>query len=513
MTPIPLLLIASLAMQLPGGDAVRGDTIVRGALSAPVGSAPIGSAPIGRVAVEAISFPPLVFDPPRADEHEVLGVPVFHLHDPTLPLVDFALQLRGGTGNFPRESMAAVTALPALLRSGGTLDLSPDSVDRRIDLQALDLSFAGSGGGMTVGLNALTRAFPAGLKLLSELLLRPGFDAEAIAVWRGQELSLVERQDDDPASLAISAFNRLMFGDQPVGWVSTAEDVSRERFSEDTLRQMYGTIVCRDRLILGVSGDVTWEEAEPLIRAFLEPWPTCGSPLPTLATPVLRREGGVFVLPRTVEQSTVIVGGPGGVLQQDSPEFFASQITDRLLGGSGFGSRLLSSLRTNEGLAYGAYSVWTTSPRYEGIVGAVTATGAERTLQATRLLLRTIEEMRSSPPDPEEVGRAQEEIANGYVFAFGSPGQIVARRMAYRAQDLPAEWLERYLEGLSEVTPETVARVADEHLGTSGMTILIVGDPSRFDPGLDELGTVFRLFSDGSYEPWFTPPAAPGGAQ
>jgi zinc protease len=292
----------------------------------------------------------------------------------------------------------------------------------------------------------------------------------------------------------------------------STDDLSPDRLSVEELSRIHRTVVCRDRIIVGVSGDITWQSAEPLIRSFLEPWPECEEALPTPPVPDLRREGGIFVLARPLEQSTVMVAGPGGIAQEDSPDFFASRIADHLLGGSGFGSRLLATLRTNEGLAYAAYSVWTASPRYEGIVGAGTATRAEQTLEARRLLVRTLEEMGSDPPDSGEIRRAYEELANGYVFAFGSAAQIVARRMAYRAQDLSPGWLERYLEGLGEVTPDAVERVVDENLDPDEMTTLIVGDPSRFGPGLEELGTVFRLLPEGEYERWLTSPVSPGVA-
>jgi hypothetical protein len=84
----------------------------------PTPSAP--SPPWGGSAVEALTFPPVDFAPPRAREHEILGVPVYHLHDPTLPLVDVFVQLRGGISHFPREDGPALTALSSLVRNGGT---------------------------------------------------------------------------------------------------------------------------------------------------------------------------------------------------------------------------------------------------------------------------------------------------------------------------------------------------------------------------------------------------------
>lgn len=458
--------------------------------------------PVGRAGLESLTYPPLVFDPPEASEYRVHGVTVFHFHDPALPLVDVFVQVKGGPSHLSRERVMAATALPGLLQTGGTVDLPPDSVEARIDLLAAQLSFGGGGGGSFAAMNALRHTIDEALPLFRDLLTRPGFDEEAVEVWRGRELDRVRRRPDDPVGLAYSEFNRLLFGDHPVGWVTEEEDLSPERLSAGTLAEVHARFYCRGNLLLGVVGALTWAEAEPRVRAFLDAWPECDEELPEPPPPRMRRGGGVFVLPREVDQTTIVMAHPGGVRQEDSPDFFASRVADRVLGGGGLSSRLMDRLRTGLGLTYGASSLWTAPLRHEGLVGAVTSTQPERTVEATRAVLGVMLEFRDNPPTEEEVARTRDEIANGFVFAFEYPAQIVARRMGYRAQDLPDRWLERYVEGMLAVTPADAARVVRTHLHPDRMTILLVGDPARFEPGLEGLGRVFRLQPDGSYEEW-----------
>ena len=467
---------------------------------------------VGRDAIESLEFPPFEFDPPEVDEHEIGGVTVFHLYDPTLPLVDVQLRLSGGTSHFSRRELAVVSAFPFVLRSGGTRDLPQDSIDRRIDLLALQLSFGGGGGGTSIRLNSLTETLEPALELLREVLLEPGWDSEALEVWRGQASERIRRREDNPSRLALSEFNRLMYGDHPVGWVMEEEDLAPDRLSVAELRALHEVLICRDRLILGVSGDLPWERAEPLIRGFLEPWPECAGDLSLPPEPDIRRDSGVFILRKQIDQSTVIVAQPGGVRQEDSPEYFATQIANHLLGAGGFTSRIMSRVRTEEGLAYGASSVWTTPIRYEGLVGALTATSAETTLEATNLLLDILQDFKDSPPSSDEVQNAVEEITTGYVFAFESPPQIVARQILYRAQGLSDGWLSRYWEGLREVSSEGVAAVVTEHLDPARMTILLVGDPSRFSAGLEAFESVSELFPDGTHAPWVSLPVGPDGS-
>lgn len=444
--------------------------------------------PTGRAAVEALSFEELRFHPPEPEVREVEGVRVFHLHDPTLALVDVLARFEGGYGRFGRESYAAGTALPSLLRTGGTADLSPDTVDARLEGLALQTSFGGSGGAISATVNTLSSTLEPALELWWSMLTRPAFDPDAVEVWRGREMESVRRRVDDPGRLAFSEFNRLMYGDHPIGWEMTTDDLAPERVAPERLRDVHGRIVCRDHLVLGVAGDVTWARVEPLLTAMVRSLPPCTEPLPDAPLPEIRREPGVFLIPRELDQSTVVVAHTTPLRQGATPEFFASRIGNTLLGAGGFSSRLLSRLRTEEGFAYSAASLWTTPERYDGLVGATTRTGSSTTVAALRAMMDVFEGMRTRAPRADEVQDAVDEFVHGFVFAFESSAQIVSRRMAYEATGLPADWLERYVEGIQAVDPEAIREVFATHLDPARLTILVVGDPDGLDAPLESLG-------------------------
>jgi zinc protease len=96
--------------------------------------------------------------------------------------------------------------------------------------------------------------------------------------------------------------------------------------------------------------------------------------------------------------------------------------------------------------------------------------------------------MKAAPPTPEEMGTALDQMVNGFVFNFENPSQIVSRRMVYLAEGLPRDWLEKYLEGITQVTPGSIQDVFREHVHPEAMTILVVGDPDRI--GREELETL-----------------------
>lgn len=443
-----------------------------------------------REAADRLTHIPVAFEQPQVAKHEIGGVQVILLEDRDLPLVTVATYVRGGYGLFGREKYGAGTGLPALLRYGGTRGRSPEEVDREIEMHAFQLAFGTSGGSISASVNTLTEHLPAAIRLWGDMLNAPRFDVDEIDSWRARQLEGVLRRVDDPARLAYSELNRLLFGDHPIGWEMDAEDLAAERLRPQLFEELHASIICRENMILGVTGDTDWATIEPLLADFVDDVPPCLAELPAAPIPEIRRAAGVFLIEKELAQSVVVMAHPTTVQLGDEPEYYAAMIGNSILGGGGFSSRMLGRVRTEEGYAYSATSLWTTPRKHEGIVGATTRTRPENTAPAIELILSTMSELRDEAPTEEEVSATVDRLVNGFVFNFDSPARIVSRTMYYLAQDLPEDWLERYLRGVQQVTPEQIRAVFAEHLRPDEMTILVVGDPAMIAEDLARLGPV-----------------------
>jgi zinc protease len=448
--------------------------------------------PVGLDRVQRLRFPPLRFDPPEPERFQLSnGATVIYLRDPTLPLIDIFITLKGGYVYEGREYYAASGALLPLMRNGGTATVTADSLNALIDFHALGLSTSTDGSRMSLGISGLSRQLELAVDLWSDILLRPRFDADATERWRVRELEAVRRRVDFPGSLAVVEFNRLFFGDHPNGWIMAESDLSPDRLSVPRLRALHRRVVCPDRAVIGAAGDVSRERLRQALEDAFTGWEPCGDELQPPTPPTLRADPTVYVIHRAIPQSTVVVGQPGGVLMDESPDYFASRVANWVIGGSGFTSRLVSRLRTEEGLAYSAASIWGSARTYERIFGAITHTKTESTVPAARAMLETLSGAREDPPTTEEVELAREAIVNGFVFGFESPVQVVARQVTYESDGLPTDWLERYLAGVRNVDSTAVESVIRRTVHPDAFTILIVGDTTAFDAG--ELGPVVPL--------------------
>jgi predicted Zn-dependent peptidase len=445
-------------------------------------------------AVESLRFDPIRFEQPEPERREVEGVTVLLLEDHKLPLVTVLAGFEGGYGLFPRSLYAAATALPSLLRYGGVTGMPPDSVDAELETYAIQLSFGTGGGAVSSSMNVLTEHFPRSMDLWGRMLTEPAFDSSEVDVWRGRQLESVLRRPDDPSSLAFSEFNRLMYGDHPIGWEMDALDLDPERLARARFEEVHARIVCRDNLMIGITGDVSWSEVRPVVERFVARVPPCSAPLPDPPIPDVQDRPGVYVIQKPLDQAVIVLAHPTDLPLDDDPEYFAATIGNAILGAGGFSSRLMDRVRTERGYAYSASSLWTTPREYPGLLGAVTRTQPETAVPAIDVILETMRGLRSEPPTEEELSTTIDRIVNGFVFNFETAAQIVSRTMFYLAQDLPEDWLERYLTGVQRVDSGAVADVFGAHLRPEAMTILVVGDIQRIGRDrLERFGPVVEL--------------------
>jgi predicted Zn-dependent peptidase len=160
-----------------------------------------------------------------------------------------------------------------------------------------------------------------------------------------------------------------------------------------------------------------------------------------------------------------------------------------ILGGGSFTARIPGRIRSDEGLAYSAYSAFQTA-RDIGMFFVSCQTKLESTNRAISIALEELEKIRKSPIDKEELTQAKETFTNQFVFRFTTSASIVGQKVDIEYEDLPLNYLEAYIANVQAVTQEDVQRVARKYLHPDEIKILVVGDKEKFDKPLDSFGKV-----------------------
>ena len=188
-------------------------------------------------------------------------------------------------------------------------------------------------------------------------------------------------------------------------------------------------------MIVAVSGDFDSAAMEAKLRKAFEPMqrgPEIKSAEPVFKDPA---HGVYFANKADVDQSNVYIVGLG--TERNNPDYYALRVMNQVFSG-GFGSRLFQEVRTRLGLAYSVGGSYGAAYDHPGTFTVGAATKSQSTVAATQAMLAQIELLKTKPPTPEEMRSAKDEILNGFIFQFDSPGQNPLRAGTPAVLRLPA---------------------------------------------------------------------------
>jgi len=192
----------------------------------------------------------------------------------------------------------------------------------------------------------------------------------------------------------------------------------------------------------------------------------------------------VHLAAKELQQATIVMGHlapPKG-----SPEYYPFTVVDHVLGGSGFGSRLTSAIRSDRGLAYSVGSFYRGDVGY-GVFAAYCMTKSESALEAARLMRGIIAGVRDAGLTAEELRRAKDAIVNNLIFSVDGTREVVAQRMGFEYDGLPADFLEGFRDRIEAVTLEDVRAAAAGLLHPEALSVVAVGGADAL-AGFGELG-------------------------
>ena len=233
-----------------------------------------------------------------------------------------------------------------------------------------------------------------------------------------------------------------------------------------------------------VVGDVTLDEARELISSRFGGWARADVAPRASATAPAPRERTFYLVDKPGAAQSVIRIGHVGV-PRSTPDYFPLLVLNTILGGS-FTSRLNQNLRENHGYTYGASSVFEMR-RLAGPFRAGASVVTAKTDSSIVEFMRELRRIRDQPIPAAEVEKAKSYLALGMPSDFETTAGSAAQFADLLANDLPLDSYDHYIERVSAVTAADLARAAKTYLDPDHFVIVVVGDKSQIEKGIQAL--------------------------
>jgi len=154
----------------------------------------------------------------------------------------------------------------------------------------------------------------------------------------------------------------------------------------------------------------------------------------------------------------------------------------------GFGSRLFQEVRTKQGLAYSVGGGYGAGYDHPGMFRVVAGTKSATTVKAAQSMMEQIEALKTKPFTEDELKRAKDQVLNSFIFNYDTKEKVLAAANRLEFYGYPADFLDKYREGVEKVTTADLERVAKKYIDTSKLAVLVVGNQQEFGAPLTELG-------------------------
>lgn len=395
------------------------------------------------------------------------GITVILSENHKIPKVSIELSL----GNTPRleGSKAGLADFTGSLLMSGTTTRSKDQLDREIDFIGANLS----AGSSSMYLSCLTKHLSKGLDLMIDVLYNANFPESEIERIRKQNLSGLQSTKADAGEMASNATRAVNFPNHPLGEIMT--EATLQTISREDMLAYYKSTFTPKGSYLVVVGDISRAETEALVQTYFATWQ--GGPAYQAELGKGQFDKGnrvIFVKKPGAVQSVVYVTFPIDI-RAGHKDQLALNVLNGILGGGGFGTRLMQNLREDKAFTYGCYSSLNITENGSWMSAGGNFKNAVTDSAITEILKEFAGIIEAQVRD-EELSLTKNNMAGGFARSLERPQTIARFALNTIKQKLAPDYYQNYLQQLEAITKEDVLRVAQQYFTAKNCHIIVVGN-------------------------------------
>jgi predicted Zn-dependent peptidase len=317
-------------------------------------------------------------------------------------------------------------------------------------------------------IKVLDEHLPLAVELLSDIVMRPAFEAEEVAREKKVILEEIKMVEDTPDDLVHELFTQQFWEGHPLGRPILGSRETVEAFNSDSLRDYFQRAYVAPNMIVSAAGNLQHGRVRELVSSAFGSPADRGEEIsqkpPTVKPAVLLKT-------KELEQSHICLGTNS--YPQNHEDRYVSYILNSVLGGS-MSSRLFQNVREKRGLAYSVFSGMS-AYRDAGNLTIYAGCAADAVEEVIDLSVEELRGLKRTPVPADELKRAKDHLKGSLMLSL----ENTASRMSHLArQEIYFDRhfsLDETLAGVQRVSAEDIQRVACDLLSNGSLAVTVLG--------------------------------------
>jgi zinc protease len=269
----------------------------------------------------------------------------------TIPAVSINIAIRAGSICDPADAVGLTWLLSRVI-DRGTTTRSAAEVAEELDTRGITLTITVTRHLLSLVCTCLAEDFEAVLALLGDIVMRPSLPDDEIATRKGEVITSIRQDDDNPLVRASESLMALLYPDgHPYGRRTKGSIEVVERLTRDRLVALHADRFAPSELTVAIVGDVDVTRARDVASRVFGEWRKPRPAAIPLSSPAPARARRRLVLPMMNKAQADIAYGFTTIKRND-PAYYAYWLMNNAFGQYSIGGRLGDSIRERQGMAY-----------------------------------------------------------------------------------------------------------------------------------------------------------------
>lgn len=398
-----------------------------------------------------------------------IKIPVIYEEQKSLPTFNMQLVFQN-SGSIKDEKLPGLANLSAKILNEGTKELGSIKFANKLESRAIGLHAENGSETFVIELNTLKSEYPYALKYTKELLDSPNITQKSLDKLKLLQLGNLKRKENDYDYVAKKEFRKLLFEGTPLENSSLGTVDSINKITLENIASFIDSSLTLKNLIIVAGGDVSFKELKvDLKKLLIDLKVGKENSLEKITLANNPKESTVI---KETEQAYIYFGSPFYIDSKDE-DTYLSKVASFILGGSGFGSRMMEEVRVKRGLAYSAYSSVSINKAISYFSGYL-QTKLESADEAHKLVKEIVKEFVKNGVTSEELESAKKFLIGSEPLRVETLSQRQNRAFSLYYKGLPQDYPQKELEKIENLTLDELNKFIKSHKEITNLTFSIV---------------------------------------
>jgi predicted Zn-dependent peptidase len=318
--------------------------------------------------------------------------------------------------------------------------------------------------------------------VLSDMMLNAAFLPNEIEKERGVILEEYNMYLDTPMYQIGWDFEKLTFGDQPIGWDQIGTKEFIKKVNQEQFQDYKNALYTADNTVIIAAGKVDHDDILDNIQKYF----TFDESKKSKEWNPFKKNTGkkrLIMQDKKTEQGHIVIGFPG--LHTTHDDYYVSKVLSILLGGN-MSSRMFLNIREAQGLCY---YIHTNTDDYTdcGLISTRAGVDLSRTEDAVSAIISEYKKITDEGPDEKEADKAKQYVKGKLILSLEDTEEVAHMLGKRDLLDEGVKTLDEIRAEIDKVTAEDIHRVAKDLFKEDKIYMAAIGPFGKKEKAFEEL--------------------------